>query len=195
MYKDVELLEVPTRGSIQTQGTVGQQPNPAQGMPGGQQPLNRSMLPPNAPGVGSAQTPQPGASHMGHSPSQPASPAPNGVMPSPSPSMSARQPPNMAYNVQSMNQELSEILRMPVDVQQRLRQEAGVGDKDMPSLNAEERVGALRSKVYNRHSPSHTATVVALVESQAGHAQATRSTTGQCRRRPFESGDATATAA
>lgn len=102
----------------------------------------------------------------------------------------------MAYNVQSMNQELSEILRMPVEAQQRLRQEAGVGDKDMPSLNSEERVGVLILKVYSRHSPSYSATVVALVESQAGHdAQATRGTTGQCRRRPFESGDATATAA
>lgn len=48
----------------------------------------------------------------------------------------------MAYNTQ-IQQELAEISRMPPEAQQRLKQEAGVGDKDMPSLTLEERVGTL----------------------------------------------------
>lgn len=48
----------------------------------------------------------------------------------------------MAYSaqMQQQQQELADILRLPPDHQQRLKQEAGLGDKDLPSLTFDERV-------------------------------------------------------
>lgn len=138
--------------SPQNPGAGPQPPNPGStmGQIGASQSLTQlnaraGMLPPNGPqnSLGPSQhTPQQAMQQLGRSPSQPGSPAMNGHGPSPSPSMAARQPPGMhpADMRQLDNQMFNEILRLPTDVLNRLRQEAGVGDKDLPSLTAEERV-------------------------------------------------------
>ncbi|TFY53976.1 hypothetical protein EVJ58_g9139 [Rhodofomes roseus] len=128
-------------GQRMNPGAPGQQPNPA--------PVCYLLTGP--PGIGPSHTPQPGSQQLGRSPSQPASPAPNGVMPSPSPSMSARQPPGMQYGPQMQDNPLNDFLRMPPDAQQRLKQEAKIGDKDLPSLTPEEKV-----RWYARWSESST---------------------------------------
>ena len=55
--------------------------------------------------------------------------------------MQARQPQNPQYS--QIPPELTEISRLAPEIQQRLKQEAGVGDKDMPSLTPDERVRTL----------------------------------------------------
>lgn len=130
--------------SPQNPGAVPQQQNagPGLGPMGNTQPLTQihsrgGMLPPNGPqNLGPAQHNQ--YQQHGRSPSQPGSPAQNSVMPSPSPSLASRQiqgglmqPAEHAFQ--------NELLRVPSDVMQRLRQEAGIGEKDLLSMTTDER--------------------------------------------------------
>ncbi|CCM01331.1 uncharacterized protein FIBRA_03380 [Fibroporia radiculosa] len=133
----------------QNPSAQGQQHNPAAalGSIGNAQLSNqmnsRGMLPPNAhsSALGPSHTPQPGFQQPhGRSPSQPNSPGPNGMIPSPSPSLQARAIPNMhTGDIRLDTQMLNEILRLPQEALHQLRQEAGVGDKDLPSLSVEEK--------------------------------------------------------
>jgi len=140
--KGIPSYRSPTMAhSPQNPATAGQQPNAAPGMSqmGPSQPLTQmnsrgNMFAPNG-------------NTLGRSPSQPGSPAQNGLHPSPSPSMAARQPPGMySGDIRHMeSQILNDLFRMPQDVLQRIRQEAGISsDKELLSMTPEE-----RSRVFN----------------------------------------------
>ncbi|KAI0923534.1 hypothetical protein AcW1_006465 [Taiwanofungus camphoratus] len=131
--------------SPQNPSTIGQQ----MGQIGASQPLTQmnrgGMLPPNGlqGSLGpNQQTPQPAFQQLGRSPSQPGSPGQSGMMTAPSPSMSARQPPGMSSGDIRQMQESSlntDIFRLSAGVLNQLKQEAGLGDKDLPSLTSEEK--------------------------------------------------------
>ncbi|KAL4251579.1 hypothetical protein ABKN59_006712 [Abortiporus biennis] len=123
----------------------GSQPGSSMGGPMGPNPsMNRgAMLPPNGPQsgpMGSAQqTPQPAFQQIsGPSASNPGSPAQAGLRTAPSPSMAARQPPGPPNNIMqdALNAELNRINPNYIPV---LKQEAGLGNKDLLSLNQEEK--------------------------------------------------------
>ncbi|OBZ74237.1 hypothetical protein A0H81_06447 [Grifola frondosa] len=131
-------------------GSAGQAPLSVMmglGQVGGSQPLTqmnrRGMLPPppqsgGPGGMGGQQMSQAAfQSLVGRSPSQPGSPAQNHLLTAPSPSMSARQPPSVAANTQQIEQE---FMRMPPPQANQIKAEIGCGDKDLNSLNLEEKV-------------------------------------------------------
>ncbi|KAI8985655.1 hypothetical protein BD414DRAFT_537151 [Trametes punicea] len=116
-----------------------QQGNPAGGMgPIGTNPpltqMRGNMLPPSGPTgpMGNPQhTPQPAYQQLvGRSPSNPGSPA--SAMTARSPSLAHRQPPT----VEMLN---AEINRMPPPTLQKIKQDMGLGDKDVASFTPEEK--------------------------------------------------------
>ncbi|KAH8093246.1 hypothetical protein BXZ70DRAFT_1010474 [Cristinia sonorae] len=131
------------QGSMSSQTTGG-----VPGMVGTQPPLTQmnrgNMLPPGSMGgpppmmgqpSAPGQTPQPGFPPLG---SNPGSPATQGNMMAPSPSMSARQPPGVGQQQLHMdlNRELSMINSATLS---SLRSELGLNDKDYQALTVEDR--------------------------------------------------------
>lgn len=115
--------------------------------------MNRGgMLPPNGPqgmnpAMGSAQqanTPNPAFQQLGRPLSRAATPQSN-MMPNPSPSLMARQPPGPMHPGPDMrqiqeNSVNNELQRIPQPILSALKQEAGLADKDLPSLTLEDKV-------------------------------------------------------
>ncbi|TBU56773.1 hypothetical protein BD310DRAFT_823001 [Dichomitus squalens] len=105
---------------------------------GQNQPLTQmrgTMHPPNGP-PGPQQTPQPGyQAFVGRSPNNPGSPAVHQ-----SPSMAHRQVPGMA-GLQPMSPEMltQELNRIPPPSLHKLRQDLGMGDKDITTMTTEEK--------------------------------------------------------
>ncbi|KZT07215.1 uncharacterized protein LAESUDRAFT_725118 [Laetiporus sulphureus 93-53] len=141
-------------------GAAGPQTNSASaiGQMGASQPLTqmnaRSGMPPPGGPQGSlapGQVPQNMFPQIGRSPSQPGSPAQNGMMPSRSPSMAARQPPNMPGNAQQMQD--VELHRFPPELLRMVKQEAGVGDRDLSILTPDEKQRVLNVARQRRHIP------------------------------------------
>lgn len=131
--------------SPQNPGGSGQQ-TPG-GMGSGQTPLtqmNRGAMPPpnvNAQGTG-GQGP---FGQIGRSPSQPGSPGQAVMPPGPSPLLAARQPQGMHAQINETNIN-AEISRIPPNILMSLKQEIGLGDKDLPSLTLDDKV---RDLLYN----------------------------------------------
>ncbi|KAK7685755.1 hypothetical protein QCA50_011101 [Cerrena zonata] len=119
-------------------------PNP-QGTPqqpiGSGQPLtsmNPRMHPPNGPAAnaGAQQTPQPAFQPLNSTSSQPGSPAQPGNMTARSPSMASRQPIGPTPDINMINHEISQIDKNQLPM---LKQQLGLGDKDVLSLNPTEK--------------------------------------------------------
>ena len=102
--------------------------------------MNSRMPPPNGPTVpnaGAQQTPQPAFQPLASASSQPGSPAQPGNMTAPSPSLASRQPPAAEAADHQLNTELGLLNK---DVLASLKQSLGFANKDLPSLNAAEKV-------------------------------------------------------
>lgn len=120
------------------------------GMVGSQPPLTQmnnrgNMPPPGTPGGPPSMMGQPGthgqAPQQGFPPlgSQPGSPANQGNMAGPSPSMAHRQPQGGApqQSVNDLNRDLSQINASSLTA---FKNEVGLADKDFPSLTVDEKV-------------------------------------------------------
>lgn len=94
-------------------------------------PMQRGMLPPNG-AQGSQQASNPAFQNLQRPPSRTASPSNM----QPSPSMTARQPPSSAQEA-NLNNELS---KLPPSLLTSCRQEIGLADVELTSLNLESKV-------------------------------------------------------
>ena len=137
--------------SRSTQGGVPQSQQAGQGMvqmPGNQHmgPMNRTMLPPNAPP--SMANHGPGNQQQAHSPnypqplgrpsSRPSTPG-QGVITNPSPSMSHRLSP--VVGGMNMNEITAELMRIPNTLLPKLKQDAMIPlEKELTSMSPEEKV-------------------------------------------------------
>ncbi|KAF8623150.1 hypothetical protein AX17_007539 [Amanita inopinata Kibby_2008] len=118
--------------------------------------LNRSMPPPQGlnhmnPGVQQAGgTPSPSFAHLGRPPSRANTPGQAGML-QPSPSLSARQPPG------SMIQDMAELRQIPQPILSMLKQELGIGDRDINQLTPAEKARLLATYRQRRgHKPDGT---------------------------------------
>ncbi|KAH7890939.1 hypothetical protein F5I97DRAFT_108788 [Phlebopus sp. FC_14] len=105
-------------------GQLGPSPHMAHMARGGMLPPNSSMG-----SVPSAQTPP---FTLGRSPSRPGTPGQGGMM-QPSPSMMNRPPPMQEANLHA------EVHRLPVPLLNTIKQELGLGDKELHSLSYEDK--------------------------------------------------------
>lgn len=112
-------------------------------------PLHRGMMPPNGMqgmagtgGIPGQQTPNPGFPQMGRPPSRSGTGTPGkNMMMQPSPSMSARQIPMTAADMRQMENAINQdIHRFDPGMLMSLKNEVGLGDKDLPSLSLDDKV-------------------------------------------------------
>lgn len=147
--------------------------------------------------MNSQQGPGPGgnsssASGFQRSPSRSGTPGQGqGGMPLPSPSMASRQPPGVPGITAAENHTNAELLQIPQSLLQQLKQEAGVGAKDLPSLTLSDKVG-FRASSGN----STRRMLIPFVAKDIEYASTTEtwrrtSTAKQCNCWSFEHDDAT----